>query len=182
MRTPLLLERREVLAGHQEALPGERGARLEQRVPPTGGHEPQARSAPAAPAPAAPAAFTREWLAQAIDGRVAVAVGLAWMVLLGLASAIEPRPSESGALVGTLLGLSLDGLLLGMLVGLSLRRRWGLAFALAGGVLATAAAIACPVSGHHRLGAWWFGQMACMTALVALSAVSLARCRDCSPR
>jgi hypothetical protein len=42
-------------------------------------------------------------------------------------------------------------------------------------VLATAASIACPVTGHHGFGAWWFGQMACVLALVAVSAVALRR-------
>ena len=31
-----------------------------------------------------------------------------------------------------------------------------------------AASIACPISGHHQFGTWWFGQMACMLALVAI--------------
>jgi hypothetical protein len=29
------------------------------------------------------------------------------------------------------------------------------------------------VSGHHPFGAWWFGQMACVLALAAISVVAI---------
>jgi hypothetical protein len=62
-----------------------------------------------------------------------------------------------------------------MLTGLVMQRRWGLLASLAAAILATAASIACPVTGHHSFGTWWFGQMACMLGLVAISAVALRR-------
>jgi hypothetical protein len=56
-----------------------------------------------------------------------------------------------------------------------MRRRWGLAAALAGAVVLAAAVIACPTTGHHAFGSWWVGQMACAAALVGVSAYGLSR-------
>jgi hypothetical protein len=39
----------------------------------------------------------------------------------------------------------------------------------------TALSVACPVSGHHPFGAWWFGQMACALGMVAASWIALGR-------
>ena len=40
---------------------------------------------------------------------------------------------------------------------------------------ATAAAIACPVTGHHTFGTWWFGEMACVLTLLGISVAALHR-------
>jgi len=75
--------------------------------------------------------------------------------------------------IGTLLAWSMLGILFTMLGGLALRRRWGLVASLGGAVLATAAAVACPTSGHHQFGLWWYGEMACVLALVGVSVAAL---------
>ena len=38
----------------------------------------------------------------------------------------------------------------------------------------TALSVACPVSGHHPFGAWWFGQMACAVGMLGGSVVALS--------
>lgn len=118
---------------------------------------------------------TRTWLQERIDGRVGIAVGLAWFVLTQIAFALEPVSHQPVPAIGIALELGMYALIFTMIAGLALRKRWGLLASLGGALLATAAAIACPLTGHHHFGAWWFGQMACVFALVGISVVALRR-------
>jgi peptidoglycan/LPS O-acetylase OafA/YrhL len=118
---------------------------------------------------------TRAWLRERIDGRVGLAVGIAWVVLMQVAFALEPASNHEVPVIGLLLELSMYALLGTMVAGLVMQQRFGLVASLGAAVLATAASIACPVSGHHTFGSWWFGQMACVLALVAISALALRR-------
>ena len=95
-------------------------------------------------------ADTREWLQDRIDGRVAIAVGVAWFVLDRIAYALEPAAQQSEPFIGILLEITMYVLLAAMLAGLVMQRRWGLLASFAAAILATAASIACPVTGHHR--------------------------------
>ena len=118
---------------------------------------------------------TREWLQERISGRAAATIGIAWLVLTEIAFALEPAAQGSVPFVGILLELSMYILLATMITGLVMQRRWGVLASLGAAVLATAASIACPVTGHHAFGSWWFGQMACVLALVGVSVVALKR-------
>ena len=118
---------------------------------------------------------SKAWLAEAIDGRVALGVGVAWIVLTEIAVALEPATSHEMPVIGAVLALTMWSLIACMAVGLVMRRRWGLAGALAASLFLTAESIACPTTGHHPFGAWWLGQMACALALVAVSLYALAR-------
>ena len=133
---------------------------------------------PEAPAPVS----TRAWLTERIDLRVAIGLFVAWLVLPEIAYLLEPPARGSEPFFGLLLEISMNVLFVATLAGLVARRRWGLAVSLAGAVLATAASIACPVSGHHGFGAWWYGQMACMLALVGMSAAALSRATKAQPK
>jgi hypothetical protein len=42
------------------------------------------------------------------------------------------------------------------------------------GLVALTMSVACPVSGHHSYGAWWFGQMAVVVAMLSVSVAALA--------
>jgi hypothetical protein len=130
-----------------------------------------------APPSAAPRfrADTRSWLQDQVDGRLGVAVGVAWIVLLQIAFALEPRTNHHVPVIGLLLEITMYALLATMVTGLVMQRRFGLVASLGAAVLATAASIACPVTGHHSFGAWWFGQMACVLALVGISVAALHR-------
>jgi hypothetical protein len=122
-----------------------------------------------------PRAATRAWLQERIPGTVAAGVGIAWFVLMQVAVALEPTTDHPVPVVGLVLEISMYVLLATMVAGLVVQRRWGLLTSLAGAVLATAASIACPVTGHHAFGSWWFAQMACMLTLVGVSVVTLRR-------
>jgi hypothetical protein len=54
-----------------------------------------------------------------------------------------------------------------------MQRRLGLVASLGAAGFFTAMSVACPVSGHHPYGAWWFGQMACALGLVGLSLLAI---------
>jgi hypothetical protein len=106
---------------------------------------------------------------------VCAAVAVAWIVLMEIAMAVEPATSRAEPVIGVLLQLAMWTLLATMITGLVMQRRFGLVASLGGAVLATAASIACPISGHHTFGTWWYGQMACVLGLVAVSVVALRR-------
>jgi len=116
---------------------------------------------------------TRTWLRERIDGRLAAGVGIAWLVLLQIAFALEPVTHQPEPAYGVVLELTMWLLLATMVTGLVMQRRWGLVASLGAAGFMTALSVACPVSGHHPFGAWWFGQMACVLALVAISVVAL---------
>jgi hypothetical protein len=116
---------------------------------------------------------TQAWLRERINVWVALAVGVSWFVLTPLAAALEPATDRSEPLIGTLLSASMDVLFVVTLVGLAMRRRWGLVASLAGAGFVTAMVVACPTSGHHQFGAWWFGEMACALALIGISVGAL---------
>jgi peptidoglycan/LPS O-acetylase OafA/YrhL len=116
---------------------------------------------------------TKEWLRERIDGRLAAGVAIAWFVLLQVAMALEPVTHQPEPSYGIVLELVMWLLLATMVAGLVMQRRWGLVASLGAAGFLTALSVACPVSGHHPFGAWWFGQMACVLALAAISVVAI---------
>jgi hypothetical protein len=117
---------------------------------------------------------TRAWLQERIDGRVAAGVGIAWLVAYQLATSLEPVTHKPEPWYGVALGVGFMGLLATMVAGLVSQRRWGLVLSVAAAGFFTALSVACPVSGHHPFGAWWFGQMACALAMLGGSVTALA--------
>ena len=116
---------------------------------------------------------TKLWLQERIDGRLAAGVAIAWFVLLQVAMALEPVTHKPEPSYGIALELVMWLLLATTIAGLVMQRRWGLVSSLGGAGFLTALSVACPVSGHHPFGAWWFGQMACVLALDAISVVAI---------
>ncbi len=132
---------------------------------------------PTAPEATAPEARAPEhlgpWLRERVEPRVAIVVAVAWFVLWQAAALLEPQTSHEVPVVAVVLEVAMWVLLGATVVGLATRRRWGLLASLGGAGVATAASVACPTTGHHPVGTWWFGQMACVLALVAVSAWAL---------
>jgi peptidoglycan/LPS O-acetylase OafA/YrhL len=116
---------------------------------------------------------TKLWLQERIDGRLAAGVAIAWFVLLQVAMALEPVTHKPEPSYGIALELVMWLLLATTIAGLVMQRRWGLVSSLGAAGFLTALSVACPVSGHHPFGAWWFGQMACVLALDAISVVAI---------
>ena len=122
-----------------------------------------------APVAATPRATDR------IPSEVSLALGVAWFVCYTIGSALEPQTSHPMPVIGVVLGVALLVGILATAVGLVARRRWGLTASLGTAVLLVASAVACPTTGHHGFGLWWFGQMAVSMALVGASVVALRR-------
>ena len=108
-------------------------------------------------------------------------VGLlvAWAFIFSTAVAVEPPPAHPNApepIAGVLLGMALMGAWALMAGGLLTRHRTGAKASFAAGGLFLAAAIACPVTGHHAsIGLWWFYELAGAATLMALSLLALPR-------
>lgn len=137
---------------------------------------PQANTPEVTTGSVAPARPTmRVWLTERIDLRVAIGLFVAWLILPEIAYVLEPPARGSEPFFGTALEISMNVLFIVTLAGLVARRRWGLAASLAGALVLTVASIACPASGHHTFGAWWYGQIACMVTLVVMSVAALSR-------
>jgi 4-amino-4-deoxy-L-arabinose transferase-like glycosyltransferase len=126
----------------------------------------------------APRPDTRAWLRERISNDLAIFVGVAWYVLFFVGVALEPEPTQPDAIpawLGTTIEVALLGLIGVTAAGLLSRRRWGLVASMGAATLFVGLSVACPVSGHHGFGAWWFGQMTCAVGLVAVSVAALRR-------
>ena len=104
---------------------------------------------------------------------------LAWAFIFSTAVAVEPPPAHPNApepLAAVLLSTVLLGAWALMGVGLLARHPSGAKASFVAGGLFLAAAIACPVTGHHSsIGLWWFYELAGAAALMALSLLALPR-------
>ena len=116
---------------------------------------------------------TRAWLQERIDGRLAAGVGIAWLVAYQVAGSLEPVTHKPEPWYGVALGVAFLGLLAATAAGLIAQRRWGLVVSVAAAGFFTALSVACPVSGHHPFGAWWYGQMACALTMLGASVAAL---------
>lgn len=100
------------------------------------------------------------------------ALGLGWPAVIFLAAALEPAPADPTAAtsaVGGLISFLLLGLLAGTALAASARHTSTPVWAGALGVAALGLTVACPASGHHAVGAWWFAQLALVGAMALLS-------------
>jgi hypothetical protein len=118
---------------------------------------------------------TRAWLQERIDGRLAAGVGLAWLVSYQLAATLEPVTHQPEPWYGVVLNVGFLALLAATATGLIMQRRWGLVASIAAAGLFTALSVACPVSGHHPFGTWWYGQMALALGMLGASLVAAIR-------
>ena len=86
------------------------------------------------------------------NGR-SLGLGLAWLVLIPVAIALEPAPAQTTVpLWEQLAALVQLGALGVTAAGLALRSPWAAGAALATALMFTAAAFACPATGHHQFG------------------------------
>ncbi|MFN2558019.1 MAG: hypothetical protein ABR592_14355 [Nitriliruptorales bacterium] len=113
-----------------------------------------------------------------MSGAWALAGAVGWLLLLTAAVTIQPQPSDADAIPTFLDALFMNMLALTLsatTLGLAVRRRAGFAASLAGSGVLLAAVLLCPVSGHHEMGLWWYGQLACCGGLIAMSLAGLLR-------
>jgi peptidoglycan/LPS O-acetylase OafA/YrhL len=95
-----------------------------------------------------------------------------WVVVVFIASALEPPPANPNAaplLAAVLTTLFIAGMGATALLALTKSRSRTAAASLCTGAVALAMTIACPAVGHHHLAAWWFAQLAVVMAPIVWS-------------
>jgi hypothetical protein len=117
-------------------------------------------------------------LLEPITGRWAAIGAVAWVALLGIGIAVEPPPTNPDVVDPWFidaLGAVLLAAVVAAFAGFWLRQRWSLAASLVASGLLVVSTLACPLSGHHTLGAWWVVQLGCGLGLAATSILGLRR-------
>jgi hypothetical protein len=118
--------------------------------------------------------WRQRWFAP-IDPPLAFMTFLSGVVLIGAARAIEPLPAHPNAGVPLWL-LAIDTVVWGGVcvggIGLVKFRRVGLLGAAVAAAALVVESAACVISGHHRFGVWWLGQIACTSAFAGAVAVA----------
>jgi hypothetical protein len=113
-----------------------------------------------------------------ISRRSRLTLAIAWAVLFPLGLSLEPTPAASSEpLWGVALGIGLMAALGATVVGLARRQRWASGSSIGASLIFTTAVFACPATGHHAFGLWWFGEFGAALALVAISTVVFLRDR-----
>jgi hypothetical protein len=95
--------------------------------------------------------------------------GLAGPAVAAVCIAVEPAPADPNAsepLIASVIGLALMASYLGAGVAAVRRAPVALTWVLGAALLSMTMTIACPTSGHHALGAWWFVQLVACGALL----------------
>ena len=107
-----------------------------------------------------------------VTGAWALGTGVAWLVGYQAMLALEPAATDADALPGfflTAMAIAVNVGLVVMIVGLVRRARWAYVASGALSMLVVGQVVACPITGHHALGVWWFTQAAIAVGLVGLS-------------
>jgi hypothetical protein len=88
--------------------------------------------------------------------------------------ALEPTAAQTTiALWEWVVSYALLGAMTLAAVGLSKRKPSGARASFIAAGIFTAGIVACPVTGHHAFGSWWFGELACGLAILAVSAAAV---------
>lgn len=120
---------------------------------------------PSAAIGAAPATGT-------ISPVLAWVLGLGWPIAIVVATAIEPAAADPSAVpsaMDSLISMVVLGLLAATGLAAYARHLRTPSWAGALGVVTLGLVAACPASGHHAIGTWWFAQLAVIGAMAAVS-------------
>jgi hypothetical protein len=110
----------------------------------------------------------------------AAALGIGWPLAIIVSKALEPAPADPNApmpVLAELANLALFFALVGTAIAAGVRHRAAAAGGVVTGLLVVPLAIACPVSGHHAIGLWWFAELGILTSMLAVSGVALLHIR-----
>ena len=105
-------------------------------------------------------------------------LGFGWPLAVVVSIALEPAPADPEAAVPvivSLASLALFAALVATAVAAGNRHPSAAVAGVVTGLIALGFTVTCPVSGHHTLGAWWFGQLALTLAMLGVSAAALGR-------
>jgi peptidoglycan/LPS O-acetylase OafA/YrhL len=110
----------------------------------------------------------------------AVVLGLGWVVVFAVSYAIEPEPAATGAVPGLFDALVAYAFLVGLVgTGVAAARRLPAAvtWSFLTGAVALGLTLACPSTGQHALGTWWYGQLAACVGMLGVTAAGARRTR-----
>ena len=105
-------------------------------------------------------------------------LGFGWPLAVVASIALEPAPADPEAAVPVVVLLASMGLFAALVATAVAAGNRHPSAAIAGvvtGLLALGFTVSCPVTGHHTVGAWWFGQMGLTLAMLGVSAAALGR-------
>lgn len=105
-------------------------------------------------------------------------LAVAWLVLVPLAVALQPAAAAAEAgLLDHVVSYALLASVVMAVSGVGRGASWGGGASLGAAGIFLASTFACPATGHHAFGLWWFGQVAIAASLVVMSAVHVWRRR-----
>ncbi len=148
---------------------------------------PGERAADPVPAPSTPrpARRPRASLDQPLSTTWSVVLGVGWPLVVMAALALEPAPTDPDApvsLVIELAGLAALFSLLATSVAAGIRHRGAAVAGVVSGLLLATFVVACPVSGHHAIGLWWYAELALVLGMLGVSLAALGdRARGVNP-
>ena len=153
-------------------------------IPPAA--EPSPDASPPRPAPAPPRRpaqaphRSRPEAPGELSDRWAAVLGIGWPLAIVASMVLEPTPADPdapGPVLAELANLGLLLALVGTAIAAGVRHGAAAVGGVVTGLLVVSLAIACPVSGHHAIGLWWFAELGILTAMLAVSGVALQRTR-----
>jgi hypothetical protein len=129
--------------------------------------------------PVAPA-IPRARAGAASDDRLSrtwsVVLGLGWPLVLLASVALEPAPADPNApvpLVVEMANVAAFAALVATSIAAGVRHRAAAVTGVVAGLLLAAFVVACPVSGHHTFGLWWYAELALVVGMLGLSLAAL---------
>ncbi len=108
----------------------------------------------------------------------AAILGFGWPLATVVSIAIEPAPADPEAAVPVIVSLGSFALFVALVataVAAGNRQPSAAGAGVVTGLIALGFTVSCPVSGHHTLGAWWYGQLGLTLAMLGVSLAALGR-------
>ena len=108
----------------------------------------------------------------------AAILGFGWPMATVVSIALEPAPADPEAAVPVIVSLASLALFVALVataVAAGNRRPLAAVAGVLTGLIALGFTVTCPVSGHHTLGAWWYGQLGLTLAMLGVSVAALGR-------
>jgi hypothetical protein len=115
-----------------------------------------------------------------LSDRWATILGIGWPLAIVAWMELSPTPADPNATDPLVIELAIRALFLCLIataVAAGVRHRAAALGGVATGLIITTLTAACPASGHHTLGLWWFAQLGIVTAMLGVSAVALVHTR-----
>ncbi|HET6662671.1 MAG TPA: hypothetical protein VFG94_00360 [Acidimicrobiales bacterium] len=122
------------------------------------------------------APVTARWAPGRLTPTWAAILGFGWPLAILVGDALTPPPANPEAaepLIASLAVLALFTVLVATAAAAGNRHPSAAGLGVVTGLISVACGAACPASGHHAIGPWWFGQMGLTLVMLAVSVAAL---------